>query len=256
MKTEVQNNMLDLESNLNLNGTISEIVRSDYRTADVFKMHGINYCCSGSITLSEACENKELDLETMKKALIKATRNIQLSNSLQFNEWNIDFLIDYIVNVHHAYLKSTLPVLETALLLFVESHQKKYTEVSGVLRTFHELSEVLEVHTRQEEEVIFPYIKQLESIFRKKESYGNIFVRTLRKPLGNMEKDNIIIGELLQEMQAATSNFKPPANACTNHIVIFRKLREFRDDLVQHKHLENNILYPRVLEMELQMLQL
>jgi regulator of cell morphogenesis and NO signaling len=158
--------------------------------------------------------------------------------------------------VHHDYLKSTLPVLETALLLFVESHEKKYAEVAGVLRTFHELSELLESNTRQEEEVIFPYIKQIESMFRKRESYGNLFVRTLRKPLDNMEKDNNLISELLREMQAATSNFTPPPHACTNHLVLFRKLREFRDDLVQHKHLENNILYPRVLEMEIQMLQL
>jgi len=256
MKPQVQNNILEHESVLNLEGTISEIVRSDYRTADVFKTYGINYCCSGNVTLSHACTTKGLDYEVVCRSLVSATRNIQLSNSLQFNQWKIDFIVEYIVNVHHAYLKSTLPVLETALLLFVEGHQKKFAEVEGVLRTFHELSVLLEKQNQYEEEIIFPYIKQIESMYTRRESYGNLFVKTLRKPLGNMEKDNSKINDLLSEMQAATHNYMPPSNSCTNHHVIFRKLHEFHNDLVQHKHLENNILYPRVLEMELQMLQL
>jgi regulator of cell morphogenesis and NO signaling len=256
MKIPAQNNIMENESVLNLDGTVSEIVRSDYRTADVFKKLGINYCCSGTITLLEACSARGLDFEMIRKSLLNATRNIRLSNSLQFNQWKIEFLIDYIINVHHAYLKSTLTDLETALLLFVEGHNKKYPDMEGVLRGFHELSEALEAHNKYEEEVIFPYIKQIESMFTKHESYGNLFVRTLRKPLATLENDNEKIRELLSEIQALTHNYTPPSNSCTNHHVIYRRLNEFHNDLVQHKHLENNILYPRALEMELQMLQL
>src|SRR5947209_19025886 len=102
------------------NKTVSEIVRADYRTADVFKKHGINYCCSGNVLLREACRLKSLDYSDLVEELSSATRNIHLSTNLQFAQWKMDFLIEYIVNVHHAYLKLTLPELETSLLLFIE----------------------------------------------------------------------------------------------------------------------------------------
>ena len=92
--------------------TVSEIVRSDYRTADVFKKYGINYCCNGQVPLEEACAGKNLELEVVVNELEYATRNINLSNSLQFVDWKIDFSIDYIVNM------CTMPISTSHYLRF------------------------------------------------------------------------------------------------------------------------------------------
>jgi regulator of cell morphogenesis and NO signaling len=236
--------------------TISEIVRSNYRAAAVFRKYNINYCCSGQATLGQACSQRNLDQDTIFSELEEATRNIQLPNELKFSEWKIDFLVDYIINIHHAYLKKILPALELSLVEFISNHHIKFIELKFVLETFRELSAILQIHNRHEEEIIFPYIKQIEAAHRRKEAYGNLFVRTLRKPLSNIEKEHSQIGVLLQKLKSYTNNFEFPPNACTNHQVLYHKLREFHDDMMQHKHLENNILFPRAVEIENDLLRL
>ena len=89
--------------------TISEIVRSDYRTADVFRKFGINYCCGGSVKLGDVCTKQNLDRAEVQNALNEVSKKRSIPPSLQFDEWTVDFLIDYIVNVHHAYLRRSIP---------------------------------------------------------------------------------------------------------------------------------------------------
>src|SRR5207302_7916219 len=81
--------------------TVSDIVRSDYRTADVFKKYGINYCCSGVISLEAACSIRNIDTPLVVAELEEATRSICLPNSLRFADWKVSFLADYIQHVHH-----------------------------------------------------------------------------------------------------------------------------------------------------------
>ena len=235
--------------------SVADIVRGDYRTADVFKKYGINFCCGGQVSLLEACVARNLDYNAVLDELTASTRNISLSNRLEFSEWRLDFLIDYIINVHHAYLAINLPLLEKSLISFMHDHSRKFPELEEILETFVELSLLLTTHTRHEEEIIFPYIKQIDNTFKRKEVYGNLFVRTLRKPLNNIEKEHNAISELLLRLQLLTNNYQFPSNACTNHQVIYRKLAEFHDEMVQHKHLENNILFPRAIQMENALLQ-
>jgi regulator of cell morphogenesis and NO signaling len=235
---------------------VSEIVKSDYRTSDVFKRYGISYCCGGQISLNEACHSLGLKHDQVLGELEAATQNIILSNTLEFNSWPIGFLIDYITNVHHAYIYQALPSLEAGLLSFASGHRSKYPELDSVLEVFEQLSAVLASHNRHEEEIIFPYIKQIEIAYRRRESYGNLFVRTLRKPLSNIEHEHTKITGLLKNMRRLTNHYTFPSNACAQHQVIYRKLKEFDDDMVQHKHLENNILFPKAIEIEKELLRL
>lgn len=238
------------------NKTVSEIVRTDYRTSDVFRKYGINYCCSGQVSLDEACAQKGLDYSAIIEELNQATRNIRLPNTIQFDQWKIDFLIDYIINVHHAYANQILPSLEANLVSFANSHQKQFPEMPQLVAAFSNLSTLIIAHNRHEEEIIFPYIKQIDNTFRRKESYGGLFVRTLRKPFHSVDGEHKHIGELFQDIRRLTNNYTFPDSACTSHRVVFQKLQEFDNDMVQHNYLENNVLFPKVMEMEKQLLQL
>jgi regulator of cell morphogenesis and NO signaling len=238
------------------NTTVANIVRQDYRTAEVFKKYGINYCCGGNISLEDSCEKNRLDYQLVLEELEAATKDISVPNSLNFGVWKTEFLVDYIVNVHHGYLYQVLPALEAHLLSFVESHKNKFPEFSELIEVFEELSSALKTHNRYEEEIIFPYIKQIENTHRRRETYGNLFVKTLRKPLGNIEADHKKISAILGELRTLTNNYTYPADACTNHRVIFQRLKELDNDMMQHKHLENNILFPRAIQIEKELLQL
>ncbi len=236
--------------------TVSEIVRSDYRTADVFKKYGINYCCGGKIPLADACAAQNINGEALVEDLTKATRTISLPNSLQYDQWRIDFLVDYIINIHHEYIRQTVPMLEATLLSFVGSHQKQFPELVRVQEVFQQLCQEIAAQTRQEEEVVFPYINQLANAYNRRESYGGLFVKTLRKPLTSLGTEHHKIIPLLGQLRALTHHYVFPENACTNHRVVFHKLRELDNDLVQHKHLENNILFPRAMALERELLNM
>jgi regulator of cell morphogenesis and NO signaling len=242
---------------MNVSGfTISDMVRKDYRTADVFRKYNLSYCCSGNIPLESACEAKGIDFDELSAELRKSTRTFVLSNTLPFDEWRPDFLIDYITHVHHAYIYQTLPSLSASLESFVTGHQSKYPELNSLPELFTRLSGILMQHNHYEDEIIFPYIKQIEAAYRRKESYGNLLVRTLRKPLQNIENEHMQIQDISAKLKLLTNEFTPPDTACLNYVVIFKKLEELHQNLVQHKYLEHEVLFPKALAIEQKLLQL
>jgi regulator of cell morphogenesis and NO signaling len=115
---------------------ISDIVRYDYRAADVFKNHNINFCCSGKISLDDACTSRAIETTSILNELKEATRDIHLPNNLRFDQWNTDFLVDYISNVHHAWLFGEMPSLQGRLLSFMDGHRKKYPELVKIHAVF------------------------------------------------------------------------------------------------------------------------
>jgi len=237
--------------------TISDIVRNDYRTADVFRKYGINYCCGGNSTLHEACTLKDLNPESIQVELSNATKNIVIPASLNFDRWNIDFLVDYISNVHHVYIKETVPSVSAALNSFVNSHRKKLSFLGNLQEVFTEFSMLMLEHTREEDEKIFPYIKQICHTHKNKEIYGRLFVKTMSKPLHQVvQSDHKHIAALLAELRKMANNYHYDDKACTTHGVVFQKLKELDADTMQHKHLENNILFPKAIQMERELLQL
>src|SRR5262245_7680733 len=135
---------------------ITDIVRQDYRTAGVFRRHGIDFCCGGKWPLGMVCETKDLDFNRIKKELEKAVQNLQVSNSLGFDNWDIDFLTDYIIHVHHQYLRDNLPEIKLQLILFIEDHFHKFPYLSELQSLFNAIYNEMLPHIDEEEQIIFP----------------------------------------------------------------------------------------------------
>lgn len=236
---------------------VTDIVIQDYRSSAVFRKYGIDYCCGGKLALQIACEMRGLDTSLIKKELNNALRTIVVSNSINFDNWSVDFLVDYIINVHHSYLINNLPDITDTVKRFVEHHKSKYPNLSELMTTLSELQDNLIPHLHQEEKIIFPYIKQITHAYESREPYAALLVRTLRKPVENMmihEHDQI--GKYLHRLRNFTDNYTPAAYACVSHKVALSKLKELDNDLVQHIHLESNILFPKAIAMENEMLAL
>ncbi len=232
------------------------VVRKYYRTAEVFNRYGIEYCCGAKWPLKMVCELKELDIGVVLSDLLQATRIIEVHHALPFDTWKIDFLTDYIVNIHHQYLKQYLPSLKLALEKFVLEHAVKYPEVVHLNSAFNELYQVMPGHLQHEEEIIFPYIRQIAHAYESKESYAGLLVRTLRKPVeALMYHEHEQLEKILEAFRELTKGYTIPSNACTSHYLVFSLLKELDDDLVQHIFLENNILFPRAVAMEKELLE-
>jgi regulator of cell morphogenesis and NO signaling len=124
---------------INPDWSVSEIVNADYRTAEIFRKYGIEFCCGGKWPLKTVCELKNLDINTVNSELERSIRTISLPSSLDFEGWNINFLTDYIINVHHSYLKNSLPSTKDQLARFVEGHQHKFPYPPRSFKNIHRI---------------------------------------------------------------------------------------------------------------------
>jgi regulator of cell morphogenesis and NO signaling len=240
---------------IDLLSSVSDIVNNDYRTAEVFRKYGIEYCCAGKWPLQMVLETRELDAAAIIKELELSIHPIGIPHDLPFEKWDIDFLIDYIVNIHHAYLKKALPDTKEELEKFAEGHYKQFPKLTELVLVFKGLTLEMLPHLKHEEEIIFPYIRQISHAFHNKASYASLLVRTLRKPVENvMEHEHESVNRILAQMRLLTDSYTPPEHCCTNHRVMFSKLLEIDTNLAQHVHLENAVLFPRSIEMEKKLL--
>ena len=235
---------------------VTDIVIHDYRTADVLRKYDIDFCCGGKWPLDVVCKNKGLSTEEVIGELNKIVKQTPSNAVVDFDGWEIDFLADYIYNVHHRYLHKTLPEVKEQLKKFLEDHRKKFPALGELENIIDRFIKEIPPHMRQEEEIFFPYIKQITHAYRHRESYARLLIRTLRKPLEEvMQKEHETTGSHLHRIREITNNYTAPPNACLAHKVIFAKLRELDNELVQHIHLENNILFPKAITMEKELLQ-
>ncbi len=240
---------------INRKSLVAEIVAQDYRTAEVFRRHGIGYCCGGKWPMDMACEMRGIDAEKIQAELEAATRTIHISNLLDFANWDIDFLIDYIINVHHRYLKKSLPETQLLLREFAKEHIKKYPYLAELEKQFDLLIQQLLPSIQREDEVIFPYIRQIAHAHQHKEPYAALFVRTMRKPVEEtMFKGHETVSEIILSIRTITNKYTTPENVCISHKVVIAKLKELDNDLMQHLYLEQSVLFPRAMAIEKEVL--
>lgn len=229
--------------------TIGEIVTEDYRTAHIFKKYGLDFCCGGGRSLTEACKRKGLDIDTLLAEINTIAGEAAEEHS--YNEWSPVFLIDYIINNHHHYVRTKLPEIKGYAQKVAKVHGKTYPVLLDMLGKFLVLKEEILSHLEAEEQVLFPYVKKLA----KAEATGKSPAKELRagtaaQAIEMMEAEHEEAGRLMAEIEKMSDGFTPPEDACTTFRVYFQNLQAFQDDLHKHVHLENNILFPKALELE------
>ncbi len=234
---------------------VSEIVKQDYRTAEVFRRYGLGYCCSGRWPMDITCQIHDIDEKKLRNDLELAIRTIPVSNQLDFSSWSVDFLMDYIINVHHKYLHQALPQIKDQLIDFIKEHVEKFPWLKDLEVKFDLLTKQLLIGMQREEEELFPYIRQITHAHNHKEPYAALLIKTLRKPLEDtMFQSQQLVTEIVFSIRTLTSNYNTPSNVCTNHRVIMQLLKELDNDLSHHLHLEQTLLYPKAKSIEKEVL--
>jgi len=229
--------------------TIGELVSKDFRTAQVFKKLGIDFCCGGKKTLSEVCEKKGIDLQTVEAELQAISKEGQ-SSGQNFQNWNLDFLSDYIIHTHHNYVRESIPFLSEISQKVARVHGDHHPELVKVAEVFAGIGRDLSLHLMKEENILFPYIKEMVAAKKSGTSLPASHFGAVANPINVMEMEHEGAGEDLSEIRNLTRNYQLPEDACTSYRILFQKLEEFEKDLFQHVHLENNILFPKVLQLE------
>lgn len=232
--------------------TIGEIVAKDYRKAMVFKKLGIDFCCGGKKTLTEACVKKGLAVEEVKLALQSAD-NGEYVNAHNFQDWALDFLSDYVVNVHHKYVRDNIPFIDELATKVARVHGDKHPELIVVANVFATVAQELSMHMIKEERILFPYIRDMVTARELGTAVLPAPFGGVMNPIQMMEMEHEGAGEELEEIRQMTNNYTLPEDACTSYRILFQKLQEFENDLHTHVHLENNILFPKSVQLEQQL---
>jgi regulator of cell morphogenesis and NO signaling len=222
--------------------SIGNIVANDFRAASIFKDHHIDFCCGGQKSLLEACSENGIDPLKVELQLIEMA-SIPVNPGLDFRNWNLDFLCDYLVNAHHKYVLKTLPELVIYTQKISSVHGDYHPELKEVASLFAKINEELLQHLRNEEEVLFPSIKR-ELVKSDKESKEKIVSEITR-----MTGEHEFAGEAMDKINKLTNNYALPEDSCGTYKVTFKLLEQFEDDLHIHVHIENNILYPAALKL-------
>jgi regulator of cell morphogenesis and NO signaling len=226
--------------------TLGEIVARQNNTVPVLEKYHLDYCCKGKRTLQKACEENNVDITTVLNEL----ENISiLDNTIQmpFNEMSAEQLIAHILVHHHYYIKQIVPQIEHHLAKLFQKHRDSFEWIDNGCETFFQLKNELLQHMQKEELVLFPRIKAVEECYKSK---GNIDdIKNTLAPITVMENEHAEAGALMEKIKTITNNYTPAKNACTTHRITLMELKEFEENLHQHVHLENNILFPKAIRM-------
>ncbi len=224
------------------NLTVGEIVANDFRTSALFKKAGIDFCCGGKQSFSEACKEKNIDAILLEKEILEIEEGPQ-NEFMNFMNWDLAFLADYIVNTHHKFVLKNLPELVFYTEKIARVHGDNHPELIKVSQLFNEINTELLQHLKNEEEVLFPAIK--DAIANHSENAVTIIVSEITR----MFKEHDFAGGAMDEINRMTSGYQIPDDACNTYKVAFKMLEQFEDDLHVHVHLENNILFPKALKL-------
>jgi len=223
-------------------GTIGQIVADDFRAAAIFKKAGIDFCCGGNQTIEETCKGKKINIDELH-AELEALKSSLPAESQDFKHWNLSFLADYIVNTHHQYVLRTLPDLVGYTEKIGEVHGLSHPELMEVMNLFSQINKELLQHLKNEEEVLFPAIKEVLKTGSAESK------ATIVSEISRMTGEHEFAGGAMDRINHITHGYQLPEDACNTYKVTFKLLEQFEDDLHIHVHLENNILFPKALAL-------
>jgi regulator of cell morphogenesis and NO signaling len=229
--------------------TLGQIAAKDLRKAQVFKKYGLDFCCGGKKTVKEACAEKGLDVTKVEQELQQADK-LPASRPIPYGDWSLDFLADYIVNTHHTYVRKTLPDISMYAQKVMKVHGSHHAELIRINELVQEINSELTAHMAKEEKVLFPYIKALISSANNSAPSQAAHFGTVQNPINMMEMEHESVGKNLEEIRQLSNNYLLPEDACASYSLLYRMLDEFEEDLHLHIHLENNILFPKAVELE------
>lgn len=235
--------------NVSRETNVKEIALSNPGARQILEDAGIDYCWGGGKSLQEACLKANVSeaeiLLRLRQDSERASRNESQWISAPLGE-----LTRHIRERHHHYVRASIHGLRALLARIREKHAINHRDLGDILKLFGDVAREMLMHMQKEEQILFPFIDELERAATGKETIEPPFFQTVKNPIYSMIKEHDSAGELMRRIRAASDGYRAPADACASYKAAFQGLEEFEKDLHLHVHLENNILFPRAVEME------
>ena len=238
--------------NISKENMIGSIVAEDYRTASVFEQAGIDFCCNGNRSIETACAEKQIkavDLVSRLQEVVTGSPDKEYP-VIDYKSWPLDLLTDFIEKKHHRYVSMQIPVIQSLLEKIVRVHGSRHPELAEIKTSFDSCAAELTAHMKKEELVLFPFIRKM--VQTKLEGHKDLAAPfgTVQNPIQMMMHEHDTEGERFRKIKELSNQYTAPEDGCNTYKATFATLQAFEDDLHLHIHLENNILFPKSIELE------
>lgn len=230
-----------MENIFNAQSTVGEIVAMFPKASDLFKTYKIDFCCGGNRSLAEALAEKNVPVEDVLHQLQTMYQQSLEKVEKNWLEASYTELIDHIIQKHHRFLMEELPQLSPYVTKVLRVHGPEQPHLVQVHKLFNDLKTELEQHLMKEETKAFPLIIQFEQNPTKENE------QAMREVIEELVTEHDTAGDIIKEIRQITNDFTPPFDACGTYRLVYNRLEALEEDLFTHIHLENNILFPRIL---------
>ncbi|MFH0758156.1 MAG: iron-sulfur cluster repair di-iron protein [Bacteroidota bacterium] len=236
---------------INRETRIGDIVKENYRTARIFDRNGIDFCCGGGISLAQACEKSNTDMDALLPEL-EALLVSSDPDSVYINSLALDELCTYIEKRHHYYIKGQVPFLQQKLSKLCDVHGQNHAELFEIKELFEGAAGNLSAHMQKEELILFPAIRKMMK-FNSENKGSNSGFGKLGKIIETLDTEHQTEGERFERISSLSNQYTCPPDGCNTFKITYQTLKDFEQDLHRHIHLENNVLFKKaiVLEQEL-----
>ncbi len=228
--------------------SVGEIVGANFKTAQVFDSHNIDFCCGGGMSIEAACKKSNVSMESLFAELELVLR-VNDPETTYIDGLELDELCDYIEKRHHTYVTQNIPFLSAKLEKLCKVHGENHPELFEVAALFKAASENLSVHLKKEELTLFPYIRNLVKLKNKRIATLPV-QQSMNDILHDLHDEHEAEGARFEQISRLTSSYLCPPDGCQTFRVTYQTLRDFEQDLHRHVHLENNVLFKKGLALE------
>jgi len=212
--------------------TLAELARTHAGASRVFQRYNMDYCCGGGRPLGQVCDELGVDPEVVLSEL--AAEESRRPQEVRWYDRPPAEIVAHILDTYHAPLRPEIRRLRDMALKVEQVHAEKPSCPRGLAQHLEFMAQAVEDHLRKEEEVLFPMIESGETGF-------------VRMPVQMMIQEHDDHAESLRRTRALTRDFWVPDEACTTWRALYLGLEQLERDLMDHIHLENNVLFPKVL---------
>jgi regulator of cell morphogenesis and NO signaling len=220
---------------------VADIAAHHPRSIEVFERHGIDFCCGGRRPLEEACREHGAAVEAVAAEIADAAAR-EVPEDRVFTDAPLGALLDHIVSRYHASLREDLPRLGRMADKVAEVHGVRHPELRELASVYGGLRDELQPHLDAEEERVFPALRRLDE--------AGTEAADVQGALHALEEEHDRAGDALARLRELSRGFEVPDDGCTTYRALYEGLARFERELHEHVHLENNVLFPRVVSLQ------
>jgi regulator of cell morphogenesis and NO signaling len=233
------------------NKPVGQIVADDYQTYLLFESHKIDYYNKGRQTLQEVADAHKIDVQALKNEIAKKKDASTEEEEEDFNSWPLDALSEYIVKIYHRYADKHIQEIKPALEKASQEYGEQQPWLAEIKKLFDTAAGIIAVHQKKEELILFPFIRKMADAKKNnKEFVRPPATKSVENPVDMLTHEHHQQSDLFEQMAVLSHDYTSRQDADQTIKDALRLLKEFELNLHKHLHLENNILFPKALQLE------